>query len=98
MMKYDFLVETYETERIKVLSVWSEFRDEDLPVRPRRGDSRGRSVREQMVHECLSENLWFVDMLGIDVNAPPLPAGETGLGFMERYAGVRGERGGALRM
>lgn len=34
-MRYDFLVETYETERIKVLSVWSEFRDGDLLVRPR---------------------------------------------------------------
>ena len=34
-MKYDFLVDTYETERIKVVSVWSEFKDEDLPVRPR---------------------------------------------------------------
>ena len=29
-MRYDFLVESYESERIKVLSVWSEFRDEDL--------------------------------------------------------------------
>jgi hypothetical protein len=33
-MKYDFLIDTYDTERIKVLSTWSEFRDEDLPVRP----------------------------------------------------------------
>jgi hypothetical protein len=31
-MRYDFLVETYATERLKVISVWSEFRDEDLPV------------------------------------------------------------------
>ena len=36
-MTYDFLVETYETERIKVVSVWSEFKDDDLPVRPRHG-------------------------------------------------------------
>ena len=36
MMKYDFLIESYATERVKVLSVWSEFRDEDLPVRPNR--------------------------------------------------------------
>ena len=33
-MRYDFLVETYATERMKVVSVWSEFKDEDLPVRP----------------------------------------------------------------
>lgn len=85
-MRYDFLVETYETERIKVLSVWSEFRDEDLPVRPRAGDSRGRSVREQMVHQCVSENLWFMNMLGIDVGAPPLPKKETRMEFIQRYA------------
>ncbi len=29
-MRYAFLVETYATERLKVLSVWSEFHDEDL--------------------------------------------------------------------
>jgi uncharacterized damage-inducible protein DinB len=85
-MGYDFLVETYETERVKVLSVWSEFRDEDLPVRPRAGDPRGRSVREQMVHQCVSEDLWCRTMLGIDVAAPPLPAQETRLGFINRYA------------
>src|SRR5215467_7260255 len=85
-MRYDFLVETYETERIKVLSVWSEFRDEDLPARPRAGDPRGRSVREQMVHQCVSENLWFINMLGIDVSAPPLPATETPIEFIKRYA------------
>src|SRR5260370_34392386 len=96
-MRYDFLVETYETERIKVVSVWSEFRDEDLPVRPRGGDSRGRSVREQMVHQCASENLWFLNMLGIDVNAPPSPAVETRLEFMKRYAEDSGKKLAALR-
>ena len=29
-MPYQFLVDTYETESIKVVSVWSEFRDDDL--------------------------------------------------------------------
>ncbi len=96
-MKYAFLVETYETERMKVVSVWSEFRDEDLPVRPRTGDPRGRSVREQMVHQCVSENLWFINMLGIDVNAPPLPATETRLEFMKRYAEDSGKRLAELR-
>lgn len=85
-MRYDFLVETYQTERVKVLSVWSEFRDEDLPMRPNAKDPRGRSVREQMVHQCVSENLWFMNMLGIDVAAPPLPASETRIEFIKRYA------------
>jgi uncharacterized damage-inducible protein DinB len=96
-MRYDFLVETYETERIKVVSVWSEFRDEDLAVRPRADEPRGRSVREQMVHQCVSENLWFMTMLGIDVNAPPLPATETRLEFMKRYAEDSGKRLAILR-
>jgi uncharacterized damage-inducible protein DinB len=96
-MRYDFLVETYETERIKVVSVWSEFRDEDLAVRPRADDPRGRSVREQMVHQCASENLWFMSMLGIDVNAPPLPVTETRLEFMKRYAEDSGKRLAMLR-
>ncbi len=91
-MRYDFLVETYATERIKVLSVWSEFRDEDLAVRPHASDSRGRSVCEQMVHQCVSENLWFKNMLGIDVAAPPLPAQETRLEFIKRYAEDSGKR------
>ena len=96
-MRFDFLVETYETERMKVVSVWSEFRDEDLPVRPRVGDPRGRSVHEQMVHQCMSENLWFINMLAIDVGAPPLPAAETRLEFIKRYAEDSGKRLAVLR-
>jgi uncharacterized damage-inducible protein DinB len=96
-MRYAFLVETYATERVKVVSVWSEFRDEDLPVRPREGDPRGRSVREQMVHQCVSENLWFRDMLGVGVGAPPLPTQETRLEFMKRYAEDSGKRLAALQ-
>jgi len=84
--RYAFLHDTYETERIKVLSVWTEFRDEDLEVRPRRDDPRGRSVREQMIHQCVSEDLWFRTMLKIDVGAPPLPAQETRTEFIRRYA------------
>jgi uncharacterized damage-inducible protein DinB len=91
-MLYDFLVETYATERLKVVSVWSEFRDEDLSVRPRAGDPRGRSVHEHMVHQCVSEDLWFRNMLGIDVSAPPLPRQETRIEFIRRYAEDSGKR------
>lgn len=97
-MKYDFLIETYATERIKVVSVWSEFQDEDLPVRPRQGDPRGRSVREQMVHQCVSEDLWFRTMLGIDGKASPLPAQETRWGFVKRYLEDSAKRLAALRV
>jgi len=95
-MRYTFLVETYATERVKVASVWSEFRDEDLPIRPNPSDLRGRSVQEQMVHQCVSEDLWFRTMLGIDVGAPPLPRIETRLEFIKRYIEDSGKRQSAL--
>lgn len=85
-MRYDFLVDSYETEITKVLSVWSEFRDDDLPVRPKSDDPRGRSVHEQMVHQCMSEDTWFRTMLGIDIGAAPLPERETRLEFIQCYA------------
>jgi uncharacterized damage-inducible protein DinB len=85
-MHYQFLVETYQTERVKVLSVWSEFREEDLAFRPNATDPRGRSVREQMIHQCASEDLWFRTMLAIDVAAPPLPKDESRIEFIRRYA------------
>jgi uncharacterized damage-inducible protein DinB len=85
-MRYDFLVESYASERVKVLSVWSEFRDEDLPVRPRSDDPRGRSVHEHMVHQCVSEDAWFRTMLDIDVGVSPLPQRECRVEFMKRYA------------
>ena len=91
-MKYSFLIDSYDTERVKVLSVWSEFRDDDLPVRPRHDDPRGRSVHEHMVHQCVSEDTWFRNMLGIDVGAPPLPKPETRLEFIMRYAEDSGRR------
>jgi len=96
-MRYQFLVETYSTERIKTVSVWAEFHDDDLPVRPRRDDPRGRSLHEQMVHQCVSEDLWFRNMLGIDVGAPPLPKQETRLEFINRYAEDSGKRLNVLK-
>ncbi|HTC33251.1 MAG TPA: DinB family protein [Bryobacteraceae bacterium] len=85
-MRYDFLIDSYATERVKVVSVWSMFRDDQLEVRPNASDNRGRSVHEHMVHQCVSEDFWFRTILGIDVQAPPLPAREARWEFMERYA------------
>ncbi|MGC2531276.1 MAG: DinB family protein [Candidatus Acidiferrum sp.] len=96
-MRYDFLVETYETERLKVVSVWSEFRDQELEFRPNSKDPRGRSVHEQMVHQCVSEDLWFRTMLGIEAGTPPLPSQETRLEFIKRYTEFSGKRLEALR-
>jgi uncharacterized damage-inducible protein DinB len=96
-MTYDFLIDTYASERVKVVSVWSEFADSDLAVRPRGGDPRGRSVHEHMVHQCVSEDRWFRNMLGIDVGAPPLPDQELRMAFMQRYAEDSRRRLAALR-
>ena len=96
-MRYDFLIETYETERVKVISAWSMFTDQDLPVRPNATDTRGRSFHEHMVHQCASEDIWFRTMLGIDVGAPPLPKDETRIEFMRQYAEDSGKRLAALR-
>ena len=95
-MRYGFLVDTYATERIKVASVWTEFRDEDMETRPKADDVRGRSVREQMVHQCVSEDLWFRTMLRIDVGAPPLPKEEKRNEFIGRYLEDSGKRLEAL--
>jgi hypothetical protein len=49
------------------------------------------------VHQCVSEDVWFRNMLGIDVDAPPLPALETRLEFIKRYAEDSGNRLTRLR-
>ncbi|UCD32451.1 MAG: hypothetical protein JSV38_00670 [Desulfobacterales bacterium] len=85
-MEYSFLVTTYATERIKTLSVWSMFTDDDLIVRPHPFDRKDRNPLEHMVHQCMSEDKWFCTMFGIDVGAPPLPAKEVRLEFIKQYA------------
>ncbi len=94
MPRYDFLLDTYETERLKTLSVWSQFREQDLGFRP---EPRARSPLEHMVHQCVSEDAWFRSMLGIDLGVPPLPAEETRLDFFRRYAEASGRRLERLR-
>lgn len=91
-MEYRFLVETYNTERIKTLSVWSMFTDEDLFVRPHPLGKKDRNPLEHMVHQCMSEDKWFCTMFGIDVHAPPLPEKEKRLEFIKRYAEDSGKR------
>ena len=85
-MRYNFLLNTYETEIIKVLSVWSMFDDVDLHKRPRSDDPRGRNLLEHMVHQSFSEDFWFKTMLDIQVTENPLPTQETRIAFMQAYA------------
>lgn len=93
-MTFEFLTETYATERLKTLTVWSLFTEGDLAQRPA---PLSRSVREQMVHQCLSEDGWFGKMLGIDIDWPGLPASETRSAFLAHYAEASGRRLARLR-
>lgn len=78
-----FLLDAYDTERLKTLSVWSCFADEDLRFRPA---PRARSPLEHMVHQCISEEGWMRNMLGVEVAIPVLPATEDRLSFLRQYA------------
>ncbi len=94
-MPYGFLVETFATERLKTLTVWSQFHDADLDFRPA---ELARSVREQLVHQCLSEDAWCTGMLGLPSTIPALPEREERLQFLEHYAEASGQRLGGLQM
>jgi uncharacterized damage-inducible protein DinB len=89
MNPYSFLVDTYATERLKTLSVWTHFTDADLGFRP---EPRARTPLEQMVHQCVSEDIWMQRMLAIDIGLPPLPEREDLLGFVEHYAAASERR------
>lgn len=96
-MEYNFLIETYDKERLKTLNVWSMFKDDDLTIRVEAISHQDRNPLEQMVHQCYSENGWFVNMFGIDVGLPTFPEEETRLGFIKHYAEVSKRRLAALR-
>src|SRR5215510_1751366 len=96
-MVYSFLVETYASERLKTLNVWSMFGDGDLDVRPHPRLDRDRTAHEHMVHQCQSEDRWFRTMFDIDLGSPPLPERETRLAFIQRYADDSGRRLARLR-
>src|SRR5579885_3093540 len=97
IMRYQFLTDTYETEILKTLSVWSMFRDSDLTRRPSDMDARGRSPLEHMIHQCLSEDAWFKNMFGIQVTASPVPEREARLDFIRAYARDSSARLAALK-
>ena len=82
---FSFFAESYETERLKTLSVWAEFRDEELGFRP---VPLARTPLEHMVHQCGSEHGWMIRMLGVDVGRPELPPAEDRLSFLRYYADV----------
>jgi uncharacterized damage-inducible protein DinB len=89
-----FLLDAYDTERLKTLSVWTLFGEEDLRFRPAH---LARTPLEHMVHQCVSEDTWMRTMLGIESIRPPLPTSETRLEFLRHYAGASEERLEQLR-
>jgi len=78
---YAFLVDTYETEILKILTIWESFPEETVDYRPH---PKSRSVLEQMEHQVQSEGRWMKMMLGIDTGDPN-PAQRTKQGFIEKY-------------
>jgi uncharacterized damage-inducible protein DinB len=50
-----------------------------------------------MVHQCMSEDAWMRNMLGIDVGVPVLPAEETRQAFIAHYASASAARLAVLR-
>jgi uncharacterized damage-inducible protein DinB len=89
MSRYAFLIETYRTERLKTLSVWSQVPDVRMTFRP---ELRARTPHEHMVHQCVSEDTWMRTMLGIAVSRPALPSEERKDTFLEHYAAISAER------
>ncbi len=78
---YSFLLDTYETEILKITGIWAAFRAEDLSFRPA---PKSRSVLEQMEHQVKSESAWMKSMLQVDVG-DPLPAENTQPAYIDKY-------------
>ncbi|HET9832858.1 MAG TPA: DinB family protein [Vicinamibacterales bacterium] len=87
--RYEFLLETYDTERLKTIGVWAQVPSEHLRFRP---EPRARSPLEHMVHQCVSEDNWMRNMLGIAISRPALPAQESVAGFIAHYEASTLER------
>ena len=88
-MRYDFLLDTYRTERLKTLGVWAQVPDGRLRARL---EPRGRSPLEHMVHQCQSEHAWMQTMLGVAIDRGPLPDAETRDAFIDHYGACAAER------
>lgn len=90
---YVFLLDTYETEILKTLGIWTVFPESAMDFRPA---PKSRSVIEQFEHQVQSEGKWMSSMLGIDTGDPN-PAQRTKAAFMEKYSADAHERLRILR-
>lgn len=78
---YSFLLDTYETEILKIVGIWRAFPESAMDYRPH---PKSRSVIEQMEHQIQSESRWMKTMLGVDTGDPN-PAEMTKQGFIDKY-------------
>ena len=79
---YGFVLDTYETEIMKITGIWRAFPDSAIGFRPH---PKSRSVLEHMEHQVESEERWMRTMLGIDIGDPN-PRERTRTGFIGKYS------------
>jgi len=85
---YEFLLDTYRTEILKITGIWSAFPESAMDYRPH---PKSRSVVEQMEHQVQSEARWMRTMLGIDTGDPN-PADRGKQTFIEKYRADASQR------
>lgn len=90
---YAFLLDTYETEVLKTLGIWSAFPDDTMHFRPA---TLSRTVLEQFDHQIQSEGGWMVKMLEIDIGDFQ-PKEKTKRGYIEKYRADAAKRLEILR-
>jgi uncharacterized damage-inducible protein DinB len=59
---FQHVLDTYASESNKVVSLWREFRTEDMVFKP---VDRSSSVAEVMKHQLLSERRFFAEFIGL---------------------------------
>jgi hypothetical protein len=81
---FQHLLDTYASETSKVISVWREFRPEDMAFR---AAERSSTVLEIMKHQLLSERRFFAEFIGLEGETEPaavLPQALSPSGFCHR--------------
>ena len=81
---FQHLLDTYASETSKVISVWREFRPEDMGFR---AGERSSSVLDIMKHQLLSERRFFAEFIGLAGEPEPaavLPQELTPAAFWQR--------------
>jgi hypothetical protein len=81
------LVETYETERVKIISTWSEFRDEECIADRAAAIPAVVAFRNRWCISVEARTCGSGTWLGIDVSARLLPKKRDAAGIREMLRG-----------